>query len=168
MWRIANACGLDPNSPYKYLVFCRDFAASSAIAWIDGEPVAFVSGYRRPESTTTLFVWQVGVLDRCRGKGLASAMLDFLHASAQPPLTHLEATATPGNVASRRLFERFAGTRGVACEETTLFPAELFPEPHEPEVLFRIGPLAPPDGSTTGRHNDDSMTDPTRKGAPSA
>lgn len=162
MWRIARDCGLDPNSPYKYLLFCRDFTATSALAKVDGEPAAFVTGYRRP-GTATLFVWQIGVLDRFRGEGLASAMLRFLHERATPPLDHLEASVTPGNVASRRLFERFAATTDSALEETELFGAELFPEPHEAEILLRIGPLGHRSPARTTSNNE-----ATRKGAPSA
>lgn len=142
MWRMARECGLDPNSPYKYLLFCRDFAATSAIAEIDGKPGAFVTGYLRP-GLRTLFVWQIGVLDRYRGQGLASAMLHFLQERADPPLSHLEASVTQGNLASRRLFERFATAADTHCEETTLFAADLFPEPHDTEILLRIGPFAP-------------------------
>lgn len=140
MWRIARDCGLDRNSPYKYLLFCRDFAATSAIAKLEGEPGAFVTGYLRPGSRT-LFIWQVGVLDRFRGQGLASALLRFLQDRANPPLSHLEASVTPGNVASQRLFRGFAAGAQAACEESTLFAAELFPESHDTELLLRIGPL---------------------------
>lgn len=162
MWQIARDCELDPNSPYKYLLFCRDFATTSAFAEVDGKPGGFVTGYLRPGSRT-LFVWQIGVVDRFRGQGLASAMLRFLHDRADPPLSHFEASVTPGNLASRRLFERFAATAGAPCEEMTLFAAELFPEPHDTEILLRIGPLAPrePTQSTT------STNDARRKGAPS-
>lgn len=166
MWRIARDCGLDPNSPYKYLLFCRDFATTSAVARIDGELAAFVTGYVRP-GTATLFVWQIGVLDRFRGEGLASAMLRFLHERAEPPLDHLEASVTPGNLASRRLFERFAAQAGAPCEETELFGAELFPKPHEAEILFRIGPLGPAAGSR-GPATTISTNEATEKGAPSA
>ncbi|CAO0837892.1 L-2,4-diaminobutyric acid acetyltransferase OS=Streptomyces microflavus OX=1919 GN=ectA_1 PE=3 SV=1 [Streptomyces microflavus] len=51
IWRIARDSEvLDLNSSYSYLLWCRDFAATSAVArGEDGEPIAFVTGYIRPE-----------------------------------------------------------------------------------------------------------------------
>ncbi|RBL85135.1 diaminobutyrate acetyltransferase, partial [Streptomyces cavourensis] len=49
IWRIARDSEvLDLNSSYSYLLWCRDFAATSAVArGEDGEPIAFVTGYIR-------------------------------------------------------------------------------------------------------------------------
>lgn len=157
MWRVARAAGLDPNSPYKYLLFCRDFAGTSVVARDeggshagpgdgspaeeDGAVVGFVTGYRRPAAPDTLFVWQVGVLASCRGRGVASAMLDHLVATARTPLRFLEASVTPDNEPSQRLFTGFAARHGAGVERSLLFAADQFPEPHAEEVLLRIGPL---------------------------
>ncbi len=50
IWRIArDSKVLDLNSSYSYLLWCRDFAATSAVArGENGEPIAFVTGYLRP------------------------------------------------------------------------------------------------------------------------
>ena len=63
LWRIAGDSGtLDLNSSYSYLLWCRDFADTSAVARDEtGEPVGFVTGYVRPERPDTLLVWQVAV-----------------------------------------------------------------------------------------------------------
>lgn len=140
MWRMATACDLDPNSAYKYLLFCRDFAATSAIARIGGEPAGFVTGYLRP-GTDTLFVWQIGVLDRFRQRGLGLAMLDDLRRREPPSPRFVEATITPDNVNSQRLFHTFAERVAARFVEETLFSSSLFPEPHASEVLVRIGPI---------------------------
>ena len=140
MWKMAVECGLDLNSAYKYLIFCRDFADTSAIARVDGRPAGFVTGYLRP-GTDTLFVWQIGVLEAFRGRRLGLAMLDELcHRRRERP-AYLEATVTPGNEASQRLFRSFAESQGVPCVESPCLSSDLFPEPHEPEMLFRIGPM---------------------------
>ncbi|MEV6330114.1 diaminobutyrate acetyltransferase [Streptomyces sp. NPDC051909] len=166
LWRIARgAAGLDLNSPYSYLLWCRDFAATSAVARDASQrPVGFVTGYLRPEAPGTLFVWQVAVDDSHRGTGVAGALLDALAgrptAEGRGP-SRLEATVTPGNVASDRLFRSFARRHGAALTREVLFPADAFPDAgdpaapvtphdpaaptapgHEPELLYRIGPLA--------------------------
>src|SRR5436190_12733093 len=80
IWRIARDSEvLDLNSSYSYLLWCRDFAATSVVARdAEGEPAAFVTGYIRPERPQTLVVWQVAVDDAHRGQGLAAALLDGL------------------------------------------------------------------------------------------
>lgn len=149
LWQMAkDSASLDVNSPYAYLLWCRDFAATSVIAEVDGQPAGYITGYRRPEQPATLLVWQVAVDDAHRGVGLASRMLDHLYRRAVPEgVTHLETSITPDNEASQRLFTAFAGRWDAACERSELFGAGLFPEPHlaeDPhlaEELFRIGPL---------------------------
>jgi L-2,4-diaminobutyric acid acetyltransferase len=54
----------------------------------------------------------------------------------------LEATVTPDNTGSIALFSRFAERRGAAVSRSELFGAELLGDDHEPEILFRIGPVA--------------------------
>ncbi|MFJ9667175.1 diaminobutyrate acetyltransferase [Streptomyces sp. NPDC101219] len=146
LWRIArDSKVLDLNSSYSYLLWCRDFAATSAVARDEsGEPIGFVTGYVRPDSPHTLLVWQVAVDGAHRGRGLAAAMLDSLAArtAAERGVTTVETTITPGNTASERLFTAFAGRHGAGLEREVLFEAGQFPDgPHDPEVLYRIGPL---------------------------
>ncbi|MFI2639485.1 diaminobutyrate acetyltransferase [Streptomyces sp. NPDC018610] len=147
LWRLAKDSGtLDVNSSYSYLLWCRDFAATSVVARdAGGEAVGFVTGYVRPDRPRTLLVWQVAVDAGHRGRGLAARLLDTLAARVTTDLdvTDVETTITPGNTASERLFTSFAARHGAPCEREVLFAAEQFPDgPHDPEVLYRIGPLA--------------------------
>ncbi|MFF7880578.1 diaminobutyrate acetyltransferase [Streptomyces sp. NPDC020794] len=146
LWRIAKDSGtLDLNSSYSYLLWCRDFAGTSAVARdADGVPVGFVTGYVRPERPGTLLVWQVAVDAAHRGRGLAAALLDGLTArvTEQRTITAVETTITPGNTASERLFTSYARRHGASVEREVLFETGQFPDgPHDPEVLYRIGPL---------------------------
>ncbi|MFF9090740.1 diaminobutyrate acetyltransferase [Streptomyces sp. NPDC014991] len=146
LWRLAkDSETLDLNSSYSYLLWCRDFAGTSAVArGADGEPVGFVTGYVRPDRPGTLVVWQVAVDAAHQGRGIAAALLDGLAARlvTERGITWLETTITPGNTASERLFTSFAERHGAQVTREVLFPAELFPDgPHDPEVLYRIGPL---------------------------
>ncbi|OIJ62806.1 diaminobutyrate acetyltransferase [Streptomyces mangrovisoli] len=149
LWRIAKDSGtLDVNSSYSYLLWCRDFAGTSAVARReDGEPVGFVTGYVRPERPGTLLVWQVAVDAAHRGRGLAGRLLDGLTArvAAEHGVTGVETTITPGNTASEQLFTSYAARHGARLERAVLFESDDFPDgPHDPEVLYRIGPLNTP------------------------
>lgn len=131
IWRIARDSEvLDLNSSYSYLLWCRDFAATSAVArGEDGEPIAFVTGYIRPDRPETLVVWQVAVDGAHRGKGLAATLLDALTArvAADRGLSWTETTITPDNTASDRLFTSYAQRHDVALEREVLFDGGLFP-----------------------------------------
>jgi L-2,4-diaminobutyric acid acetyltransferase len=143
MWRIARDSEvLDVNSPYSYLLWCRDFAGASVIARGADAAYGFITGFVRPEAAATVFVWQVAVDGACRGQGLGRRMLHHLgDRMAGQGRTHLEATVTPDNTASNRLFESFARDRDAVVERRTLFTRDQFPAGHQPEVLLRIGPL---------------------------
>ncbi|MEU8676467.1 diaminobutyrate acetyltransferase [Streptomyces sp. NPDC048560] len=146
IWRIARDSEvLDLNSSYSYLLWCRDFAATSVVARDEnGDAIAFVTGYLRPDRPQTLVVWQVAVDEAHRGKGLAATLLDALttRVTADQGLVAVETTITPDNTASDRLFTSYALRHDVGVEQEVLFDGDLFPEgTHLPEVLYRIGPF---------------------------
>lgn len=155
LWRIARDSGaLDLNTPYSYLLWCRDFAATSAAARAradhgPGPVVGFATGYLRPQAPDTLFVWQIAVDAGQRGRGVAAGMLRHLAQRLVPAgVTFVEATVTPDNEPSARLFAAFAREMGAGLARRDLFGSERFPTPHQPEALLRIGPLPrlPPAG----------------------
>ena len=147
LWRALSAAGLDENSPYAYLLVATDFSQTSLVAEDDGGMLGAVAAYRPPIRPQAVFVWQVGVLERGRGQGLASRMLHHLvELPANRDATELTATVTPDNEASLRLFRGFARDLGVACKEEPRFLREHFPAEsgeHEPEDELVIGPLPP-------------------------
>lgn len=144
LWRVARDSGtLDLNSSYAYLLWCRDFADTSVVARRDGEVIGFITGYLRPTSLHTLFVWQVAVDARERGTGVGARMLDGLVDRLTPAgVRYLETTVTADNVASNRLFRAFGARRSAGIERAELFGPAVFPdEGHEAEFRYRIGPL---------------------------
>lgn len=141
---------LDINSAYAYMLIGEHHAGTSVVAEIDGELGGFISGYLLPADPETLFVWQVGVAQAGRGKGLATRMLaEILKRPACADVRYLDTTVGPTNAPSQALFRGLARRLNARIDETELFSAELFDafdegephEPHEPEILFRIGPF---------------------------
>jgi L-2,4-diaminobutyric acid acetyltransferase len=131
---------LDVNSPYAYLLVCSEFAETSVIAEAGGEIVGFVAAFRPPQRREAVFVWQIAVAERERGRGVGYRLLEQTVRAARARF--LEATVTPSNRLSRSMFEGFARRRAVACRESSGFGAELFPgAEHEPEVRLCIGPF---------------------------
>jgi L-2,4-diaminobutyric acid acetyltransferase len=144
------AGGLDSYATYLYLLLCRDFAATCAVATNarddDRDLQGFVTAFRPPERPETLFVWQIGVAPEARGQGLAKRML--LHALASPAcagVRYVEANVSPSNVASNRTFASLAKELGAALEIQEGFRSVDFgTEAHEEEKLVRVGPISSP------------------------
>lgn len=144
IWQLVRATGvLDENSRYCYLLLCRDFGDTCLVACRDNVIVGFVAAYVPPKCPDCIFVWQVGVAEAVRGQGVAKALLRALvTVPACEGVRFLEATVTPSNTASRRLFESFAESLEVPCDISQGFTADMFGDVnHEREDLFRIGPL---------------------------
>ncbi len=150
MWRVAHE-GLDVNSPYSYLMLAEHFADTCAVALPGasgggdvGNLAGFVTGFCPPAAPDTLFIWQIAVAATHRQHRLGVRLLDHLVDRPRlQPLRFLEATVTPTNEPSARLFERFAAARGAPVDWQPLFEREHFPDPaaHEPERRVRIGPM---------------------------
>ncbi len=128
---------------YAYLLLCHHHADTCVVAHNGDELVGFVSGYVLPRDPQTFFVWQVAVHPGARGAKLGVRMLQHILGRQSTSSTrYVETTVSPLNVASRRMFQRFAETISASVSEQTLFDRTAFgPEDHEEEVLFRIGPF---------------------------
>ncbi len=144
LYRITRDSGaLDVNSSYTYLLWCRDFARTSAVARSDGTVVGFVTGYVRPDAPDTLVVWQIAVDSSQRGGGVAGKLLGhLLDRVIARGVRYLETTITPDNAASIKLFSALARDRAAELVRSELFTPDLFPDAHEGEDLYRIGPFA--------------------------
>lgn len=142
MWTLARDTQvLDLNSSYAYLLWCRDFARTSVIAEVGGAAAGFVTGYMRPEAPETLMIWQVAVDARFRGRRIAASMLDDL--AARTGAVRLETTITDDNSASIGLFSAFAQRHDARLTTSPLFTPADYPDGHDTEFLYEIGPLQP-------------------------
>ncbi len=143
MWRLAKATGvLDLNSSYAYLMWCHDFADTSIVAEVDGEFAGFITGYVRPSAPQTLMIWQVATEEKFRGHGIAGSMLMRLFERCEilEGVDRMETTITDDNLASINLFTRFAEKRDIPVAREALFEEQAFPDAHDTEFLYLIGP----------------------------
>ena len=109
LWRLVRDMGgLELNSAYFYLLYCRDYADSCLIAEVDGELAGFVLGHQPPSRPESLFVWQIGVAPGMRQRGVGQQLLDALIDRRDPHSgderqrwRYLEASVAPDNRASR-------------------------------------------------------------------
>lgn len=160
LWDCVRECPpLEPNSPYAYALICSHFANTSVVARDDAGIAGFIAGYCPPERPDAVFVWQIGVQPRARGKSLGIRMLDFLTGGENTSrVRYVEATVAPSNAASRRMFEAFARTHSAQCTCTPHFEPSVFGGgTHEAEHLLRIGPLVRPQLRNGGMQTHDSQ-----------
>ncbi len=142
MWRIASDSGeLDVNTAYAYALLARDFRDTCRVATVAEQAVGFVTGYRRPDAPTTLFVWQIAVDPAFRGRNIGGLLLDALVRDLVDVVA-VETTVTQTNDSSRRLFGKFADRHDARICESPLFAAGDFPDAHEAEPLLTISGLA--------------------------
>jgi len=134
---------LDRYSPYLYLVLCDRFADACAVAMdVNGECGAFVTGVCSPSHPATLFIWQVGVRQDLRGRGLGHQLIaSILARPVHREIRFLETTVAPGNIPSQRMFSALARELKAECCISPGYQPSLFPGPHEAEPLWRIGPF---------------------------
>lgn len=141
MWQLAKESGnLDVNSSYAYVLFCDHFAATSAVARLDGEVIGFVTGFVPPREPSTVLIWQVAVAAEHRGEGVGLALLDAVIDNAGP-FRWLKTTIGRSNHASRALFAALADRRQTTCSRTFGYSSDLFPDSHEAEDRCTIGPF---------------------------
>lgn len=144
VWELVKSTGvLDLNSSYSYLMWCQNFGQTSVVVENDGDIVGFISGFIKPEKPDRLFVWQVAVAESQRGRGLASKMLHhILERDSCKNVQFVEATVTPSNIASQKLFKRLAKNLDTQITISECFSAEDFPEEgQEEELIHEIGPF---------------------------
>ncbi len=147
IWTLVRASRvLDVNSQYAYLLMCDHFAETCLIARRGSETLGFVIAYRPPTKQEVVFVWQIAVSEQARGQGLGRTLLrTLLKRMAAHGVKYLEATVTPTNHSSAKLFEGLARSMGAPFKKTLGFGPDLFAaQTHEAEVLYRIGPLGDP------------------------
>lgn len=134
---------LDVNSEYLYLLQSTYFKDTCSVATLDNDDaIGFISGYLAPNEKNVLFIWQVAVDERARGKSVAKRLLhEILDRDFCKDVEYIHTTISPDNESSKRFFEKFAKNLDANIETSVLFDNEDFSEGHEKEVLFKIGPF---------------------------
>ena len=141
IWTLIAACRpLDENSMYCNLIQCDHFRDTCVVAELDGEIVGWVSAYLMPDDPETMFVWQVAVSEKARGRGLGARMLDHIIArDTCGEVTRIQTTITIDNDASWALFGRFGKARGARLRTQPYFIREdHFDGHHATEHMLTI------------------------------
>ncbi len=129
------------NSRYTYLLLARDFSDTCMVAEDNERVIAFSSGYISPSKQDTFFNWEIVVDEKYRGNGIQKKLL--LNQINRENIKYLEATVNPSNEVAKRNYRELTRLLKTVCCESVLFCEEDFEnDPHEAEVLYRIGPFS--------------------------
>ncbi len=146
IWQLVQRLSkLDANSCYAYLLWSSYFRNYTLVAKSSSTIIGFVTSFVAPEKKNTLFIWQVGVDPNYRGKGIAQQLIwKLLHkANKTQSISALEASISPSNIASKKLFENIAGRLNTEFSYKAFFPEDYFPNNnHEKEELIHIAPIS--------------------------
>jgi L-2,4-diaminobutyric acid acetyltransferase len=126
VWALIRECKpLDENSLYCNLIQCDHFQDTCIIAEMEGQIVGWISAYIVPSEPETLFVWQVAVSEKARGRGLGRKMLyELLERDACAEVFRLKTTITRDNSASWGLFRSFANRLGARLDDEPHYTRE--------------------------------------------
>lgn len=132
---------LSVNSTYHYALMARMFSETSIIAQDRDILCGYITAFCPPQQPDTVFVWQVGVMERFQGKGLGKKMLSTIIKKQQP--VFVEASIALSNKASQNLFSSIA--RQFSADHIynqAFFTRNDLGKLEEEEILFRIGPIS--------------------------
>lgn len=148
LWELARASKtLDVNSLYHYLLMCRVFVDTCLVAEKQGRVIGFCTAFIPPGAPDTVFVWQVAVDQQERGQGIGVRILiEIINNLRSLNIKYLDATITPSNTASIKLFTSAAQQLNApfTFKKDFFTAADFGKNVHEPEKLFHIGPIPYP------------------------
>ncbi|MFA1673262.1 GNAT family N-acetyltransferase [Rhizobium mongolense] len=108
-----------------------------------GAVVGWLSAYRRPSDLSTLFIWQIALHLKIRKTGVGKGLImSALNRPSCESVTHIEATVTFSNRASKLLFAGVARNLRAPIRQAVRFDRDIhFKGQHESEYTIALRPL---------------------------
>jgi L-2,4-diaminobutyric acid acetyltransferase len=89
-------------------------------------------------------LWQAAVERPYRGQGVAHALFDdVVRRAVATGVTDMEYTTTSDNLAAIAIIAAIAKRWRTRVDRSPLFDSAHFPDDHQAEEIFHVGPLAP-------------------------
>ncbi len=136
--RLAKNCPpLDLHTQYTYWVIAAYFGRGCFILEADGEPAGYLTTVDAP---STVFVWQIGILEPHRGKGLSRMLIRAAADYAKTVSKDLEVTIAADNAASYAAFRSFCDACGTPLERVGVAEVTDLDDPdfRETEIRYRF------------------------------
>jgi diaminobutyrate-2-oxoglutarate transaminase len=143
VWQLIKSSGqLDTNSRYCNLLQCDHFSDTCMVAERkeDGALIGWVSGYRLPDASDTLFIWQIAIDSSVHNRGIGKQLLtSLLQRDSCAKVSTLKTTITSDNKASWALFSSLTRQHKGNLSHTPYFLEDAhFDSSHATEHLVTI------------------------------
>ncbi len=104
---------LDVHTPYTYWVICRFFAKSSFIVEDNNMPIAYIAAL---ETDDTVFIWQIGIIEKYRRKHISSLLIDNVVKYAEEKHKSVSVSIDKSNTASNAAFQSYCSTHSYTLQ----------------------------------------------------
>lgn len=128
---------LDVHTPYTYWVVCHFFGDGCFLLEHEGAPVGYIMTVKTDEC---LFVWQIGLMEQFRGKGLSQQLIQAAAEYAGQRKLDLQVSIAAENAASYASFSSYCREHGLAmepCGEIALTDL-MDPDFKENEIHYKL------------------------------
>jgi L-2,4-diaminobutyric acid acetyltransferase len=116
---LVDKCGtfLVRHTDFTYIVLFRYFGDLCFVLEDDGEAVGFATAVRSSDRPDTVYLWQIGMVPECQGRGLSALLIDrVVQQTRKLGCMRLEFSVDRTNEKSRGAFESYAGKNGIRME----------------------------------------------------
>ncbi len=135
---LAEKCApLDVHTPYTYWVVANYYRKGSYILEDDGSAVGYIMTV---ETDECLFIWQIGLLELYRGKGLSQTLIEAVYNYAVKRQKNMEVTIAETNAASYSAFSHFCTRKNVGFNKAGSVEIRKPDDSpfEENEIMYRI------------------------------
>lgn len=128
---------LDVHTHYTYWVIARYFGKNSFIAEQDGRGAAYITSV---ENNDTLLIWQIGITEALRGRGLSFELIDRVVTAARQAGKSVQVTIDRQNLPSNGAFRSYCRKKGYVLRRVGQLSLRdpLLPSFAEDEEIYEI------------------------------
>jgi len=121
VYEFVSRCNLLENyAEHFYKIMLRYFCNSCFVADYNGNIVGFVLGFVSQVHDKTYFLWQIGIDESIRERGIGKMLLEKVEEEVRKlGCNRIELTIDPKNIPSKRLFEKM-GYLNISSKEGRL------------------------------------------------
>lgn len=128
---------LDVHTHYTYWVVSNYFGSGGFILEADNAPAGYIMTVDTPSA---VFVWQIGLLEAHRGKGLSQQLIAAAASYAKSVAKNMEVTISADNKASYSAFSQFCKKNQIRFERIGNVDIPDMDDPSfcEAEIAYRL------------------------------
>ena len=114
MKKMAQKCGsLDVHTSYTYWVVSHFFSDLCFFLCKDDQEIGYIMSI---ETESTIFIWQIGILEDYRGMGLSELLISEVYNISKSKEKNLSFSIAKENIRSNKAFQSFCNKRNLTIK----------------------------------------------------